>query len=655
MAKKKLLTLSEIAELTGFAVPTVSNWIRRFDDFPQGQSVEGSKRPRYELDEVLKWIEQRKLSRGAVDQHASLLSIDRERRRDFLGTLFVVLQSMPNRNTASVSEVLKKFDELGHSDDAGMLSFEISAVPDVLSDLLPRYQGLSASELVEILSGTDDGLKSRFSSEFTTPDVLVEFIGSIAGPTKGRVLDLASGQGKLLEHLAKHGVGGKHTGIDVNRSALARAKQSARLKGLDITYFLASGIEPVDRASCSLVVVDPPLGAKLQREEIDTRPWSFARPSQRDMTTAFIQRAVEALEPGGTALVLSTATLLQAGGEVSELRRQLVNSGVVRGIVALPPRLKTNTAIPLALWILGPSDLAAESVVMVDASLSSPEDLCTDGPVVKAVLAELNHDVVGANEALATTVLIRDLLTRNVELRPNAWVAKKRDLIEPQEQLKVAIDGLRVVEELVGQMPVSSDDLSIGQVEPPLVSLQELQDRGSIKIIRPQMARASDGGSGRPILDSRILVGDRDPEAPRRMLDTSENGFLVEPGDIIVASGPSEVVASIWNQEGWAAGTGIQIVRVRDNSVNSQFLAAAIRHHRNLAHVDAGALRIQVNLSSFDVPDLPIEEQGKLALLLGAVQEAETELQSRLTRIGKSSRDITQAIGSGTVAVGTGE
>jgi methylase of polypeptide subunit release factors len=651
MSDKKLITPTEIAELAGRSLPAVSNWMKRFDDFPAGRTVPGSKRLRYDRDEVIAWLEGRQLSQATSREHAALLSIDRDLRRDFLGTLFVVLHSIPSREKSSVQQVMEKYRELASSKHDGVVNFDLESVPDVVADLVPRYKGLSDRELADILSAMEEGSSNRSTGEYATPDVLVDFLAALAPTDAVTVLDLASGQGRILEHFAAKGIGTSHRGSDINPSSIIQARQSAALRGLNIRYTVASVLDSHETSLASLIVADPPLSVRSSREELENRAWPFGRPSTQDITSAFLQRAVESLEPGGRALVLSAASLLSRGGELSELRWRLIHAGVVRGIVALPSKLRTNTAIPLALWILGTPDKAVEEVVMADASLSSANDLTPDGPVVRAILAELNHDALNQDDTYATTVSIRDLLTRDVDLRPNAWVAKKRDLIEPQEQLKLAQSAMTAVEALVGDMPFSGSHLAIGDLEPHLVSLQELHDRGSLKLVRAPMARASEEGSGDPVLDVRVLLGDRDRATARRLLDPSAIGLVIEPGDIVVAAGPRGVTALVWQESGWVAGTGIQVIRVRDNSVNSQFLAAAVQHPRNLAHVDAGALRVQVNIRSFEVPDLQLDEQERLAILLSALDQAESELQSRLSRLSESRTDIVHAVGSGTLSV----
>jgi predicted DNA-binding transcriptional regulator AlpA len=651
MANERLITPSEIAELTGFALPTVSNWMKRFDDFPEGRAVEGSKRLRYDRDEVLAWLERRNLSRETTREHTALLSIDRDDRRDFLGTLFVVLHAIPNREKASVNAVMEKYRELASSPTEEIVNFDLSRVPDVVSDLVPRYKGLTDVQLVDTLSAIDDGPQGRFTSETATPQILVEFLGALAPSTGGTVLDLASGQGRLLEHLAARGIGSTHMGREINRNAVIQARQSAKLRGLNITYSVVDGLSPVEPGSCALVVVDPPLGQPSAPTDLDSQSWPFGRPSSRDLGTAFIQRAVEALEPGGTAMVLSLQALLTRGGDAAELRLRLLAAGVIRAVVALPARLRINTSAPLALWILGPPDSRNDSVVMVDASLCSPDNLSNDGPVVAAIRAELAHDDKNRNEAFATTVQRPELLTGDVPLRPNAWVAKRRDLIEPQEQLALARAGLESVENLIGLLPVSRKELEIGQVEPVLISLSDLADRRSLKILRSALTRAAEDGTGAPVLDGRVLQGDRTKESARRLADESTPGLLIEPGDIVVAAGAKAVIAEVWQEEGWVAGSAVQVIRSRPSELDAHFLAAAIQHPRNLAHVDPGALKIQLNIRGFEVPDLDIEEQRRLAALAGALNDAERELQSRLARLSQAKREILEAIGSGTLAV----
>jgi len=106
MSDKKLITPTEIADLAGRSLPAVSNWMKRFDDFPVGTTVEGSKRLQYDRDEIISWLERRQLSQKTSRESGALLSVDRHSRRDFLGTLFVVLHSIPQRGKTDRKSVV---------------------------------------------------------------------------------------------------------------------------------------------------------------------------------------------------------------------------------------------------------------------------------------------------------------------------------------------------------------------------------------------------------------------------------------------------------------------------------------------------------------------------------------------------------------------
>ena len=85
--------------------------------------------------------------------------------------------------------------------------------------------------------------------------------------------------------------------------------------------------------------------------------------------------------------------------------------------------------------------------------------------------------------------------------------------------------------------------------------------------------------------------------------------------------------------------------------LDKSFLMAAIEHPRNLAHIDAGAFKVQANIRSFEVPDIPLSDQQRLTQVLRGVLGAEDELESKLNQIRKSRRVIAEAIASGTVEV----
>jgi type I restriction-modification system DNA methylase subunit len=651
MSANRLMSPSEIAEQAGVALSTVSNWMRRFDDFPQGVIVEGSKRPRYGSDEVSDWLEKRQLSRGAFRDAIGQNSITREERRAVLGALFVVMQRITPPSLRTQESVITEFHQMSKSPGAEILGFDLVSRESMLADLVLLYGQLSDQELADVLVATDDKDSSRSRAPHSTSPLLVEFLGSIAQGFTGHVIDLASGQGRILEYLASHSIGSGHSGRDINSQVVIQARQVARLRGLDITYEVANGFGPVASHSAGLVISDLPLGVRATKEDYDEQIWPLGKPQTQDIATAFIYRAIETLQEGGTAMIVTTSRLLTQGAGVVDFRRELLKMSAIKAVVALPPKLRSDTAVPLALWILCAPEKNLDRVVMVDASLAPLEFLEKEGPVVRALRAELMGDAVNRDENFAVTVPTKELWTKDVALRPNAWVAKKRDLIEPQEQVAILRSEVKSLSNVLGTHPALSQRFDVGRTEPELTSLKELQNRGSIKMARTSFVKASEDGTGLPVLDSRVFLSRGQLQPTRWLQDESSVGLLIEPGDIIVAPAASGVVARVWEEQGWACGPSLQIIRTRDSNWDKSFLTAAIEHPRNLAHIDAGAFKVQANIRFFEVPDIPLGDQQRLTQVLRSVLEAEDELESKLNQIRKSRRIIAEAIASGTVEV----
>jgi len=347
---------------------------------------------------------------------------------------------------------------------------------------------------------------------------------------------------------------------------------------------------------------------------------------------------------------VTTSRLLTQGAGVADFRRDLLMMGAIKAVVALPSKLRSDTAVPLALWILCAPEKNLDRVVMVDASLAPLEFLEKGGPVIKALRAELIGDTANRDENFAVTVSTKELLTRDVALRPNSWVAKQRDLIEPQEQVAILRSEVKSLSDLVGTQELSQK-FAVGRTEPELVSLEELQSRGSIKMVRTPFVKASEDGTGSPVLDSRVFLSRGQLPPTRWLHDESSVGLLIEPGDIVVAPAASGVVARVWKEQGWVCGPSLHIIRTRDSNLDKSFLTAAIEHPRNLAHIDAGAFKVQANIRSFEVPDIPLSDQQRLTQVLRSVLKAEDELESKLNKIRKSRQIIAEAIASGSVEV----
>src|SRR5699024_8510149 len=85
----------------------------------------------------------------------------------------------------------------------------------------------------------------------------------------------------------------------------------------------------------------------------DDPRWKYGTPPQGNANFAWVQHFIYHLAPNGTAgFVLANGSLSSKSGGEGEIRRKLVEAGLVDCIVAMPDKLFFNTGIPVSLWFV---------------------------------------------------------------------------------------------------------------------------------------------------------------------------------------------------------------------------------------------------------------------------------------------------------------
>ena len=106
------------------------------------------------------------------------------------------------------------------------------------------------------------------------------------------------------------------------------------------------------------VVLDPPYEKNAWGDAevyLDPR-WRFGPPPPSNADFAWLQIAALQLNASGRAGVVLPAATLVRGGREARIRRAMIDAGVVEGVVLLPPRLRADTSIQLAVWLLRSPD-----------------------------------------------------------------------------------------------------------------------------------------------------------------------------------------------------------------------------------------------------------------------------------------------------------
>jgi type I restriction-modification system DNA methylase subunit len=135
----------------------------------------------------------------------------------------------------------------------------------------------------------------------------------------------------------------------------------------------------------------------------------------------------------------------------------MLQAGVIEAVVLLPPRLRSNTSIPLALWILrGPSDRLASEVLLVDASslgdrgrsLYSLDETDLE-LVVEAVQAHREGRAADSAAAvLAHVIPLLDIVASDADLNPARYTPMiQTDVAELERRAQTLRSSLRSASE----------------------------------------------------------------------------------------------------------------------------------------------------------------------------------------------------------------
>ncbi|MDQ1029701.1 hypothetical protein QF035_007283 [Streptomyces umbrinus] len=481
-----LVTGSEIARLAGVTRAAVSNWRRRYDDFPTPAGG-GANSPLFDLTEVQAWLDrQRKGQDVSVD-----VQLWQELRGvygdDMIGGLADVTQLIAEGKAPAElpADVVRLATDLTES----------SGAAEVVSALAERFT---------------DSVRRAGSDQVTSPRIVRavrHFVGEVA--SGATLFDPACGIGTLL--LA---VGPEHGPTRRGQESDARSARFAQLRA-DLTGRTGVVVATADslrddrwtELSADLVVCDPPVGEPdWGREDLllDSR-WEFGIPSRAEGELAWLQHAYAHTVPGGRVLMVMPASVAyrKAGRRI---RAELVRRGILTQVTALPSGTAASHALPIHLWHLRRPLALGDAVTvvrMVDLTAGDPDGSLEPG-----------------RDQLADVPLI-DLLDDTVDLTPGRHVEEShRDYVVEYQALRRELnEQVRLLAEL---LPALAAGAGPSSVDGPTVSVADLARAGLVEYGDPEPVSVSDQ------LDTDYLQGFLRSAANTRRSTSSSGTFRLD-------------------------------------------------------------------------------------------------------------------------------
>jgi type I restriction enzyme M protein len=391
------VTVSEIAQLAGVSVSAVSNWRKRYADFPVPADGTAAG-DLFAVQEVLAWLERRgKKVRKPKEQGLQqlLAGVSESLRGEGApneARLLAMLQVLTiwrfsvavttggvagpasawaKLTTAPVAELPVVWQHAIESVQLG----EASAVREVLESPAISWRGIQ--QLVAAVDRlADEGMRDASPRVFgeavslvifqlqesqairvfgsTTPKSLAALMVRLLSPMGGTIYDPAAGHAMVLAEAAR-ATSGEHirlVGQEVSEFSwrvgvlqLALCGFTASLDRGDTLQHDAFRGQEADR-----IILDPPLNARLGSTDIVFDPrWKYGTSNVADWMWA--QHLVQHLAPNGIGVMVVSKGSLSRSGRDAMIRARLIEAGELDAVIALPPGLVAGSNVAIALLL----------------------------------------------------------------------------------------------------------------------------------------------------------------------------------------------------------------------------------------------------------------------------------------------------------------
>jgi len=220
--------------------------------------------------------------------------------------------------------------------------------------------------IYEYFLGRFASAEGKGGGEFFTPQSVVKLLVAMLEPYKGRIFDPCCGSGGMFvqsEHFIEAHGGRKDDlsiyGQESNPTTWRLCKMNLAIRGISSNI----GVQHADSFTNDLhkdlkadfILANPPFNISDwggENLKTDVR-WKYGVPPSGNANYAWIQHFIHHLSPAGIAgFVMANGSLSSNTSGEGEIRKRLIQEGLVDCIVALPPQLFYTTQIPACLWFV---------------------------------------------------------------------------------------------------------------------------------------------------------------------------------------------------------------------------------------------------------------------------------------------------------------
>ncbi|MER7461146.1 N-6 DNA methylase [Micromonospora sp. NPDC126480] len=684
------LTASGIARLANVGRAAVSNWRRRYADFPA--PVGGTPAsPSFDAREVERWLRRHgRLHQAGAEQWAwqHIESYQPASQiSDVLGIAgaFLLIRANQAEHTDARLPTPRQLITRLRALDSGLATMVASVLPkqwvSPLTTLLQLLNRLSAERgaeaTFEYLHGRYVTSAQSLSGLAGTPDTVAEVILTLAD-SGARTFDFTSGTGSILRMAADRAL---RTGSATRCYAQEINPQYALITMLRLWFVHLrarhTGQDPqppvvhvgdsllsdaLGDLRADVVVANFPFGIHdwgHDRLAYDPR-WAYGLPPRTEPELAWVQHALAHLSRDGTAVVLMppAAASRPAGRRV---RAELVRRGALRAVIALPAGLMPPTGVGLHVWVLtqpDPQQLRAGDLLVVNAAAASDTRPLTEivGTAWSAYRSGQHTEQPGVHRI----VPVIEVLDDQVDLTPQRHLPQAGHLAADPSQIIARIDEFnQLLDRIRHAVPAVRQVQHTPLHDAPQADIGDLVRSGSICLERAASRHRATSSATieAAVLTAADILSGGPPTGSVMRASDDEPGPRVRPGDILVPAIGRKLSARVATPEqvGTELGPGTQLIRVDTTRFDPWFVAGIISRTDNLrtagraSNTATGTLRIDIK--RLTIPVVPLDQQQAYGEAFRQLVDIRTTLDHAAATGATLTHEIGDALTAGVLGL----
>src|SRR5690625_209272 len=246
-------------------------------------------------------------------------------------------------------------------------------------------------EVYEYFLGEFALAEGQGGGEFYTPRSVVRYMVEVLQPSEGKILDPACGSGGMFVQVANYAQAHKEknggTALNLRAYGVERTGETVKLAKMnlflnnirgEITEANSYYADPYNSVgNFDYVLANPPFNVDNVELDLVKDKKRFnaygvpqtkgKKPKVPNANYLWINQFATALNENGRASLVMANSASDAGHSEKEIRKALIEDGIVSQMVALPSNMFSTVTLPATLWFFDRNKPKKDEILFIDA------------------------------------------------------------------------------------------------------------------------------------------------------------------------------------------------------------------------------------------------------------------------------------------------